>query len=194
MDLYTWLMSKIYGIETVENRIWLSKAIKYEGIYNEIAEEIANPNGSSMIFVVAHFEDCLEQLRITLDKFDPDRVKITYASDLVQSSSEHDHTLFLIAERHPFYSHDDRVLQFSKNQPGPCRLRYHLSLEDVIMKRFVNERTNKILSMLGMEKNKPIQSGMVDYRLGKELKKIAKKMRSDLPARSAEEWLEKNTL
>jgi Preprotein translocase subunit SecA (ATPase, RNA helicase) len=194
MGLYTWLVSKIYGFEIVENRIWLSKAIKYEGIYNTIAREIANPNGSRKIFVVAHFEDCLEQLQITLDGFDPDLVKIIYAGDLVQSSSGQDHPLFLIAERHPFYSHDDRLLQFSKNQPGPCRLRYHLSLEDVILKRFVNERTNKILSMLGMEKNQPIQSEMVDYRLGKELKKIAKTMRSDLPARSAEEWLERNTL
>lgn len=190
-------MSRITGSEVIENNIWLSKTTKYEGIYHEIAGEIAKPGGSPMILVAAHFEDCLEQLHLTLGEYAGDRVRIIEVSDLARHLSNpafgrQDHTLLLIAERHPFHPYDDLVLQLFRSRPCLCRLCYHLSLEDFVLKRFVGERTKKILHVLDMEKNQPVKSRMLDCRIRKELNKIAKKIRGDLPARSPEEWFEKN--
>lgn len=192
---FTCFSSKTNGSEIIENNIWSSKAKKYKGISNEIATEIAIPKGPQKILVVAHFEDCLEQLQLALGEVVEDRVQIILASDLTRIgdlSNSNNPMLLLIAERHPYHLHDDLVLQFSQNQPHPCRIHYHVSLEDFLLKPFTSKRTKKTLQMLGMEDNEPIKSKMVDYRLHKELKRIAKRIRSDLPVRSAEEWYVEN--
>jgi preprotein translocase subunit SecA len=60
------------------------------------------------------------------------------------------------------------------------------------MRRFSGDWTRNVLRGLGMKESEAIESRMVNRRIQSELKKIAMRAMSDLPANSAEEWLERN--
>ena len=65
-------------------------------------------------------------------------------------------------------------------------------MEDPLLKPFAGEWVKRILRNLGMKEDEPIESRMVSRRIETELKKIAKSATGDIPANSAEEWLERN--
>ena len=63
MGLFDWLTGKKDTVEIAEDRIWLTRQAKNAGVRNEVAQAVADPAGAHALIVVAHFKDCLEQLR-----------------------------------------------------------------------------------------------------------------------------------
>ena len=98
----------------------------------------------------------------------------------------------LIAERHPRLSHDDQVREFSESLPGKVQLGYFLSFEDAVVRRFVDQRALKIIELFGVGEIELISSKMISKRLDHSLKHSQPRFVSDLPADSAQEWLELN--
>ena len=98
----------------------------------------------------------------------------------------------IVAERHPLQSHDAAIAEFAQSLPCRCRLIHHVSLEDPVMRVFAGEWVQNVLQRLGMNENEAIQSRMVTRRLQAAAQKIEQQAVSDLPAESAEEWLERN--
>ncbi len=62
MGFFDWLMGAKAKVQT-DDRIWLTKQAKFAGIQRDIAAALADPNGPDAVFVVAHFQDCLDELR-----------------------------------------------------------------------------------------------------------------------------------
>jgi hypothetical protein len=198
MGLFDWLRCKKDKVEIAKYRIWLTHDAKIAGIQKEVAQAIGNPAAPGAVIVVAHFNDCLEQLQAAVDGFDKDRVFVTSADLLVGrtptdfAADESNCIVIIVGERHPLLSHDDVVLEFARSQPGRCLIVYHLSMEDPLMKPFAGEWVERVLRGLGMKEDEPIESRMVSRRIETELKKIATNAAGDAPANSAEEWMERN--
>ena len=198
MGLFDWLTGKKDKVEVVEDRIWMTQQAKNAGIHREVAQAVANPDGPCAIFVVAHFKDCLEQLQTVVAGFDRDRILVTLAdalggrtpTDLAADESRS--ILIIVGERHPLPSHDEVILDFARSQPCRCRLVYHVSLDDPLMKRFSGEWVEGILRRLGMKEDEAIESRLVGRHIQSALAKIAKSATGDAPANSAEGWLERN--
>jgi hypothetical protein len=198
MRLFDWLAGKKDKVEIAKYRIWLTHQAKIAGIQKEVAQVVGNPATPGAVIVVAHFNDCLEQLQAAVAGFDKDRVFVTSANLLAGrtptdfAADESTCVLIVMGERHPLQSHDDVVLEFARSKPGRCLLVYHVSLEDPLLKRFTGEWVERVLRSLGMKEDEPIESRMVIRRIDTELKKIATNATGDAPANSAGEWLERN--
>jgi hypothetical protein len=198
MGLFDWLTGKKDRVEIAEDRIWLTQQAKNVGIRKEVAQAVADPAGPHAVIVVAHFKDCLEQLRTVVVGFDRDRVLITLADALAGRTptnlalDETRHILIIVGERHPLPSHDEVVVDFTRRLPGRCRLVYHVSLDDPLMKRFSGEWVEGVLRKLGLKEDEAIESRMVGRRIQSALRKIEQNATGDAAATSAEEWLERN--
>ena len=90
MGLFDWLTGKKDKVEIAKYRIWLTHDAKIAGIQKEVAQAVGNPAAPGAVIVVAHFNDCLEQLQAAVAGFDKDRVFVTSADLLV---GEHRPTL-----------------------------------------------------------------------------------------------------
>ena len=79
MGLFDWLTGKKDTVEIAKYRIWLTHEAKIAGIQKEVAQAVANPAAPGAVIVVAHFNDCLEQLQTAVAGLDQERVFVTVA-------------------------------------------------------------------------------------------------------------------
>jgi hypothetical protein len=194
MGLFDWLTGKRNNVEIVEDRVWLTKKAKLAGVRRDIARALGDPDGPDGVIVVAHFQECLDELRATADTaaFDDSRLLVTGAESLArlycsgQGLDESRNIWMIVGELHPVPSHDDGVLQFARS------LTWHVSLEDTVLKVFSGEWVEGVLKRLGMKEDEAIESRLVARRLRSALKKIASQATGDRPASSAAEWFERN--
>jgi preprotein translocase subunit SecA len=64
-------------------------------------------------------------------------------------------------ERHESRRIDNQLRGRAGRQGDPGQSRFFLSLEDELMRRFAADRVGKIMEMVGMEEDMPLESGMV---------------------------------
>lgn len=198
MGIFDWLFGSRRKVPA-EDRIWLTKRAKFAGVQRDIAQALADPNGPDAIFVIAHFEDCFDELRALVASagFDQGRVLVTLSAALEgrtadMTVNESRRILLIVAERHPLPSHDDALSEFARNLPFECRFMQHVSLEDPLLKLFAGEWVEKVLRQLGMNEDEAIESQMVARRIRSAQQKIESRATGNSSAKSAEEWLEKN--
>ena len=198
MGFFDWLKGAKAKIQT-DDRIWLTKQAKFAGIQRDIAQALADPNGPDAVFVVAHFQDCLDELRslVASAGFDEGRVLVTLSEALERrtagaASDESRRILFVIGERHPLPSHDDALQEFARGLSCQCRVVQHASLDDPLFRLFAGEWVEKVLRQLGMNEDEPIESQMVTRRIRVAQQRIEDRATADYPAQSAPEWLERN--
>jgi hypothetical protein len=199
VGLFDWLRGAKARAQIAEDRIWLSKQAKFAGIQREIAQALADPSGPDAVFVVAHFQDCLDELRslVAGARFDEGRVFVTSSEALEgrtdgTASGEARRVLIIVGERHPLPSHDEALQEFARSLSCSCRLTQHVSLEDALLRMFAGPWVQGVLRQVGMKEDEPVESRMVGRRIQSAQQKIAGRATGDAPASSAEEWLEKN--
>ena len=64
-------------------------------------------------------------------------------------------------ERHESRRIDNQLRGRSGRQGDPGSSRFYLSLEDELMRRFAADRVSKVMQMVGMDEDMPLESGMV---------------------------------
>jgi hypothetical protein len=198
MGFFDWLTGAKTRVQTDE-RIWLTKPAKFAGIQRDIAAALADPNGPDAVFVVAHFQNCFDELRslVTAAGFADGRVLVTLSDSLESRttgslSDQSQNLLMVVGERHPLPSHDDALQQFARTLSCQCRIVQHASLDDPLFRLFAGEWVEQVLRQLGMNEDEPIESPMVTRRVRTAQKRIEDRATANHPAHSAEEWLERN--
>lgn len=181
--------------QVLDDKVWLTQKAKFNGLTQEINEH----NDAAAILLIAHFDDTLAQLNeMAADYQGHAALKATLAEQLPEDLAatlnvDESATIDLIvAERHPLPSADNAIQSFAEQIPCKCRLAYHLSLEDPIMKLFVTKFIQKLLEGLGMKEDEAIDSEMVGRRVKAAQKKIEAAATGNSRAASATEWLEIN--
>jgi len=182
-------------VQALDDRIWLTEEAKFKGLSQQLNES----NDSAVILLIAHFDDTLAKLTAVADAYSGDvPLQATLAENLstdiaARLSIDESATIDLIVtERHPLLSADDAITQFADEIPCNCRLAYHLSLEDPVLKLFATEFVHRILDSLGMKEDEPIESNMVSRRVKAAQQKIESTATGNSRAASAAEWLELN--
>lgn len=200
MGLLSWLTGNKSEakVQIDDHRIWLTQQAKIAGVRKEAAEAAADRAGPTAIFVVAHFNDCLGQLQAAVDGLDRDRVLAVCADNFVGQSAaalaldESSNIHIIVGERHPLPSRDRVVAEFAERLPCRSRIVCHVSLEDALIKRFAGDWVENVLRRMGMKEDEAIRSRMVAQRIERAMRKVAEVAKSNLPAESAQEWLERN--
>jgi hypothetical protein len=146
MGIFDWFKGDRSNLEVAADRIWLTKAAKFAGISSEVSDNLAGSETPDAIFLMAHFQDCLNQLGQLAERagFDPNRIMVATADALAGRRTpgglhEAQTVLIVAAERHPLRSHDDTIADFAHTLPCRCRLVFHISLEDPVMQLFAGE-------------------------------------------------------
>jgi hypothetical protein len=98
----------------------------------------------------------------------------------------------LVAERHPLRSRDDTVLSFAAECPPSTSVTYFCSLEDGLFERFGGSRVLEVVRRLGMPENEAIEHPWVSKSIEDAQRKVAQRVRGEVPARSCSEWLQSN--
>ena len=198
MGILDWI-SRFRQKVSTDDRIWIDKRAKFSGIRDEIALALADAAGPDAVFVVAHFQDCLDELRslVAAAGFNDDRMLVVLSSALEgrtagAADEPSQGILILVAERHPLASHDDALLAFARSLRCRCRLVQHASLEDPLFRMFAGEWVERLLRQLGMKEDEALESSLIAKRIHALQQKIERSARGRSPARSAQEWLEVN--
>jgi preprotein translocase subunit SecA len=199
LSWFSWLKSAPTNVDSQPDVIWVSEEAKLAGIRHEIEKASTREMPLAAIFVVAHFNKCLQALDGLGDRVStylPVRkclAKEIGAATLSSTTTAGGQGIeIIVAERHPHAKYDEQLLTFAGELPYPCRLTYHLSFDDALLRVFGSEGTLDTLRRLGMKNDESIRSKMVSRRLQTAQKKVAKAAWSDLPAESADQWFELN--
>jgi hypothetical protein len=94
--------------------------------------------------------------------------------------------------RHFLREYDDLVIAFGKNLAVPAKVAFHLTLDDELLRIFVNE---SVMSFLrgSAGANPWIESKMVSKSFAKAQARMLERTHSRLEAESPAEWLSRNT-
>ena len=121
MGLFDWLKGPKTTAQT-DDLIWLTRKAKFAAVQRDVADALADPDGPDAIFVVAHFQDCLDEIQsLAADAaWDQDRVFVTCSDALERQAGEVSaddslRILIIVAERHPLTSHDDALREFAQS-------------------------------------------------------------------------------
>lgn len=174
----------------------------------------------SRIWIVAHFADTFVELQDLLEEWqieyeicdrelqpqtaldstrDKDNSVLLVLSDLLTLTDSAELAFddsvtiaMIVVEKHPLVAIDDKLEAFSKSLPCRVRFGYYLAIDDVVVRKVINETTIQILKQLGMKEHELITSNMVTRRLDKVLKREGKLLNTNHRADSAEEWYQLN--
>ncbi|QDT48068.1 preprotein translocase subunit SecA [Symmachiella dynata] len=183
------------SVDVSGDHIWMSHAAKFHGIGRQLTET----GDSAGVLLIAHFDETLAQLNAitAVDHYDVP-VHAILAQDLstdiaIRWRMEQTATIDLIvADRHPLWSVDGELLQFAGELPCRCRVAYHQSLQDPLVKRFTGAWLEPMLEQMGMKQDEAISSPLVSKRIKAMQKRIEAKAFGNHRAASAAEWFELN--
>jgi len=199
MGIFNWMFGEKSNVEILADMIWLTKRAKFTGIATSVTQRLSASDRPLAVILVAHFQDCLNELQQILENGHFDcSVTAVAAGDLKSARAPTqllDESRFIdivVGERHPLSSHDDAVVAFARDLSCQCRIVYHVSLEDPLMKIFAGEWVHNFLKQIGMKDDEAIESSMVARRFKQARQKIESRASGDEPADSAEEWLARN--
>ncbi len=200
MGLLDWLKGPKSNVEEVEDFIWMTAAAKGTGVIASVREALAAPDAPTVVVLVAHFEDCLVEMRQLLEasSVDDPCVFALRADDLesVRSSlvglDDAQLVEIIVAERHPLLEQDDALIEFARQCGCRFRITHHLSLDDPLLQAFAGDWIRSVLERLGMKEDEPIQSRIVSRRVRTAQAKITRGGADESVVESAEAWFERN--
>jgi hypothetical protein len=218
VGFWDWLRGRPSNVRIDDDAIWLSASAKLRGLSKQIQ---APPEGTPLVLVVAHFPETLAQMknqlgndrvehgdadrrfspadvaRIISQKNEP-RILLVLAEVLIPDEfpgtvdADANEVSILVAERHFLRSHDQAIVTFATSMTRPCRVAFHLSLDDPLLRVFAGEWVRNLLSDLGMTESNPISSPMIARRIKSAQARLAKRAIDERKAASAQEWLQLN--
>lgn len=198
MGFFDWLKTAPSNVRVLDDVIWLSTQAKLDGITKAVATGSPGRDEPAAILLVAHFQDCLEDLQKIAGQAEAAGPVMALAAESLPDAasrlpfSESQKIMILVGERHPLAAHDDSILEFARGLPCQSDLVHHLSLADPLMRAFCGEWVESVLKKLGMAEDEAIESKLVVGRIKQAQREIASRSCDDSPADSAESWLRRN--
>src|SRR5688572_28157022 len=113
MGFFDWLSQPRSNVQIAEDHIWLSKQAKLAGIVKALGKCFANQKPALAVILVAHFEDCLNELQKAIESISfAGPVTTTLAGNLANNrpapaaSAQSEFIDIVVGERHPLRAHD----------------------------------------------------------------------------------------
>lgn len=216
MGFWDWLSGKLKPVEAADV-IWLTPNARRGGVLAALQQEL---DRAPLVLALAHFpatlvrlaEDCdgaalphfFHQATLTagdlarLARTGPARILLTLAETLAPEPTPADVDAaaaalpIIVVERHFLRAHDDQVCRFAAGLGRQCRVSFHLSLGDPLMRRFSGDWVQGVLARLGMKESDALESPMVARRVKAAQDQFARLVTHEQSAEGPEEWLRLN--
>ena len=210
--MFSWL-KKTPKRPPYNEKVWISKAYKYQGLYNDIQEIIKN---GGKIFIFTHFEKTseevafiLEQMKINHYLFEKEdntailsfqQVAIFHAISIqsseiikhLQSFAAHSSLCFYIIEHFPLQQGDDNLLTTLTEINPAIKPTFYTALDDPTLKPFITDTLTQTLEKLGLKPEESISHPLVSKAIIKVQEKLEKQVKGEKIAYSVEDWLKSN--
>jgi preprotein translocase subunit SecA len=179
--MLSWLFGRRPGARREPDRVWISRRAKLEALLEE-------PDAR----IVAHFAESARALE-ALARERGRALDVRLADRLgTPPPSRNQQLRVVVAERHPLREHDERVAAWADAAAGSVV--FHVSLEDPLLAAFASDSLKPLLERLGLTPDAPVEHGIVSRSIRRAQEQIRKRCTSDLPANSAESWMQANGL
>jgi hypothetical protein len=196
MGFFDWFRRKT-RTTVLPDTIWLTDQARLDGVRRAALERLGQ---DALVLVVAHFSSTLAELRQAFEAAGQADSRLVLLpaealAGLPSVGTDPGRSLpisLIVAERHPLRSKDQALAEFAESLPPPCRLGFHVSLQDPMMRLFAGVWVGDMLRRMGMKEDQAIESRMVSRRVARAQRKIAAKASDDRPAAAAAEWLRLN--
>jgi hypothetical protein len=99
----------------------------------------------------------------------------------------------LAADLHVLASENQRVVRFADSLAAPTVVTSSVSFDQPIMNMFAKPWVKQMMSSMGLKPGEVIASPFVTRGLVKALRKIEAKATGNVPCKSIDEWLRRNT-
>ena len=216
MGFWDWLTGAPKRYAVTDDVIWMTQPAKFNGLRLTAQERL--PRGD-VVLVIAHFPKTLGQVKEAFGQqplkdlshekrlspeavFSPARLEagpfLALASSLVcdaEPTAPNDEApivSILVAEHHFLKACDDRIIEFAASLGRRCRITFHSSLYDPLLRQFVGPWVLNLLSKLGISATESVANPMLGRHIRKAQAQISRQVRDEGPAESAEEWLQRN--
>jgi len=182
--------------KSLDDKLWMTRQAKLNGIREELAERSAS--GSTEILLVAHFADVLQDLHAIAVEQPDLPVQVILAKNALRESMSRANldkaslVDVIVAERHPLFDEDDKLIKSLQELPCPVRVVYHLSLEDPLLAKFAGPWVTSMLKTLGMSEDKSIENKTISRGIKEAQKKFQQQALRTNEADSAAEWIKQN--
>jgi hypothetical protein len=184
-------------VEVIADQVWLSQEAKLAAIRRELNDRTVA--GTKMIALVAHFPDVLAEMKRIASEYSGAASVRSVLSQQLSSKAARDLPLaesdvvdLIAAERHPLASMDDAVVEFAEALPCRCRIVYHISLDDPILRFAGAESIRGTLDRLGATEDEAITHELITRSIRRAQQKIESRSLDRFDAASAAEWIERN--
>lgn len=195
-----------------KENVWVSKAYKYQGLYEDIKETI-NLGGKTLIFT--HFAKTYEEIAFVLEQMSVNFYRFQKGDDtailsfnqvaVFQADTLQSHTIkqlqslivpksdrFCIIEHFPMREHDDTLLDTLAEINVEVKPTFYISLDDAVLKPFIGENLAEMLEKLGMKPEECISHPLVAKSIVNVQEKLEKQAKNNKMTYSVEEWLKTN--
>ncbi len=192
--------------------LWQTTSAKLEAL----ERDVENHSSRGPVVVLAHFESTQREIVAALaprlgidgtaralDVLDAlanpraGAVVLALASQLAglsttATSAFDGEASLLVAERHPIRDFDDSICQAATGLPYSARVRFFLSLEDELIRRFAGEHLRTTMTALGLGADEEVSHKMVSKAIENAQKKTKNKARSNVASASPADWFQVN--
>jgi preprotein translocase subunit SecA len=186
------------------------------GKLEALAAEAERVREDGAVLVLAHFESTLGAVRHVLGEHsaEPDHLTATDVREVVADprvgavtsalatrftaapapvrAAPEASLSVLVAERYPTPDRDASVCAAASALPYRARVRFFLSLEDELIRRFCGARMQAALDALGLQADDELSHPMIARAVANAQRKVAKRTRADLDSASPADWFQVN--
>jgi preprotein translocase subunit SecA len=98
----------------------------------------------------------------------------------------------VVPEIYPTRQRDALVEEFAASLPLDVTIRFYVSLESPLMRRFAGERVSSLMEQLGVAEDQVLEHAMLTKSLQSAQERLSRLVREDRWAPSMEEWFVQN--
>jgi hypothetical protein len=211
--MFGWLTGKS---KAASYQVWLSESAKFNGIERSLR---ASADAGAAVVLVVHFDETASVLGAVMDEMgvpwsavsgrDVPGEVISAVRACKQVVMVRGHMLdatrmvaaaakgsgrarVVVVELHPMDDDAGRCTALAGTLPWETTVEYHTSLEDPVLRLFLNDATTKMLRTLGMDESTPIEHSMVDKAVARVQARVRSQVKRFDARPTAAQWLEHN--
>lgn len=189
------------------NRVYRNRMAEYKGLRQHIMDSAAE----ARIWVLAHFEASLDEVGKALEVMQlphlaaarPEEMLFTAQNRLIIAKADtllnaptlppqsNPPTQVLITEHYPTPGKDNQLTAVLQAHAPDSKIKFYMNLEEPFFSMF-GGNINQSMDQIDMPDDDALEHPLLDHALTAAQKKIQGQAKSDLPARSQEEWFELN--
>ncbi|MGB0525177.1 MAG: hypothetical protein ACPGJS_19540 [Flammeovirgaceae bacterium] len=200
------------NVTLLEDSIWMTKAMRYKGLYENCEALLKS---GRIVLIIPFFAECAEEIKFILKRMSLPYQFITSSEEATDLKADEAYLAlakwvrqdfikqadsylnapisFLFPQHYPIFSAEKEVLdQLNTFAWTNANCQFYESMDSQLMQLFGSERMMTLLAKMGMGKDESLHHPMITKSIRRAQDKLASGIKRELKADSEKEWFLKN--